>query len=205
MLKLLTEEKGRISCLARGAMKSKQRFPGGIDLWDSGYFEFEPLKSRSILSLDSISDRERWPKLRESLSRFALAGFLTELLLRFTEEDHEEDGALCRPFLKTLGSLSREERGKEQSAAAAYFTAYLLKNLGYDICENAAELGQRPELAQWFSDMLEQNRPILPFDSSILFEGFSRLANYCETILSHELKSKGTAIEAVQRAVRTTT
>lgn len=196
-LKLLTEVGGRISCVARGAQKSKQRFPGGIDLWDSGFFEFEPKRGNFGLYLDSISDRERWPRLRESLSRFSYAALMTELILRLTEEDHQEDGELCRPFLKTLAALSRENGESEQISTTCYFLVFLLRNLGYDICENEDVLRGNSDLAAWARAMMEQNQPIVPFDPRLLEGGFLTITNYCESLITGELRSKHSAQERV--------
>ena len=202
LLNILTEDRGRLSCLARGALKSKMRFPGGIDLWDSGYFELEDKKPGGIPVLGSISERERWPKLREDLRRFTFAAYVSEMILRLTEEDHAEDGALCRPLLKTLKFLSSLDGGHEQAAVCIFSAVSILRNLGYDPTENQQELSTMPEVLDWFVAMLEQEQPIAPFDVKLLEAGFNLLSGYSEAILGRELRSKQSAHDTVHRLVR---
>ncbi len=200
ILTLLSEELGRISCLVRGGVRSRQRFSGGIDLWDSGYFELEKPKGRGLPLVDSLSSRERWPRLREDLGRFAFAAFSSELILRMTEEDHAEDGTLCRPFLKTLQCLNELGSTEEQAAVTTFFSLLALRELGFDICENPAELPEA--LAPWFQAQLEQRKPIVPSDSQLLFIGMQRVAAYVESITGTELRSKASAFQCLRRALR---
>ena len=205
LLNILSEEKGRISCVARGVMRSRQRFPGGIDLWDSGYFELEPpSRHRGPAYLDSISQRERWPRLREDLNRFTFATYASELVLRLTEEDHAEDGALCRPSLKALKQLSNSSDGHEQAALGVYFSQLLLRQLGYDPAENENVLHGQDELRDWLQAMNEAETPILPHNRGLLLGGFAAISRNVQEILGRELRSSRAVQDCLIRLSRET-
>lgn len=133
ILSLLTAEQGKLSAVGKGARNSKRRFMGGVDLFDCGRFEFQPLKGNGSLHLlCGFEDREVWLGLRKNLSCFALAAFCLELTELFAAEGDLQGAKLFNPLQQLLRELNTTSHPTAQFAAALRYALIVLTLSGYD-------------------------------------------------------------------------
>lgn len=86
ILKLVTREGGVRSALARGARKSKRRFGSALDLFAQGTAELQTKPGRDLDTLTGFDVTRVRPQLATHLARFAGAGTIAELTLRFARD-----------------------------------------------------------------------------------------------------------------------
>jgi DNA repair protein RecO (recombination protein O) len=84
---LLTPRTGRITAIAKGARRSKRRFPGTLDLFNQLQVELVPSRrSGAMARLEHARLVRVFDRLRTHPPRFALASYLLELLDRLAPE-----------------------------------------------------------------------------------------------------------------------
>lgn len=83
---LLTPETSRITVIAKGARRSKRRFPGTLDLLHGLAVRIERRRPTSMARLDSARLLDAGTLLRTHPARFALACYLVELVGRLAPE-----------------------------------------------------------------------------------------------------------------------
>ncbi|MCB2192075.1 MAG: DNA repair protein RecO [Deltaproteobacteria bacterium] len=132
MLDVFTASMGRITALAKGGKRSKQRFFGV--LLDAHLLEMnlEPTKSPDLWRLASARVLSSHVGLRQDYRRLLAAGPVLELLLRATPVQAPQDGVLEL----ALATLSRMEQGNspvELASGLAIFLVRLLDLLGYGL------------------------------------------------------------------------
>lgn len=98
---LLTPEWGRVAAIAKGARRSRKRFPGTLDLFNHLHVRLERRRPEHMPRLESARLCEAFPSIRESPARFALACYLAELLGRLAPE-----AALAELFAVALGAFT---------------------------------------------------------------------------------------------------
>lgn len=76
---LLTGARGRIECHARGARKSRRRFPGGLPTGARGEATIGPLRRGSLPPLESFAATADHLALGRDLDAFAYVSYLCEL------------------------------------------------------------------------------------------------------------------------------
>lgn len=76
---LLTAARGRVECHARGARKSRRRFPGGLPTGARGEATIGPLRRGSLPPLDGFAATADHLALGRDLEAFAYVGYLCEL------------------------------------------------------------------------------------------------------------------------------
>lgn len=86
ILKLVTREGGVRSVLARGARNSRRRFGSALDLFAQGTAELQTKPGRDLDTLSSFDVTRARPQLASHLARFAGAGTIAELTLRFARD-----------------------------------------------------------------------------------------------------------------------
>jgi DNA repair protein RecO (recombination protein O) len=84
LVTLLTENHGRISGIAKGAIHSR-RFGGTLDLFASSQVRWKETQGE-LVRVEEANLRRDFLKLRERLENISAAGHFTDLLLRLTEE-----------------------------------------------------------------------------------------------------------------------
>jgi DNA repair protein RecO (recombination protein O) len=86
ILHLLVPESGRLTAIAKGARRSRRRFPGTLDLFNHLRVQIEQRRSRGMARLEHAELIESFDGLRRSPARFALGCYLLELLDRLAPE-----------------------------------------------------------------------------------------------------------------------
>ncbi len=108
LVHLYTEQLGRISAIAKGAKRSRRRFPGTLEILTVAEVRLADPPRASILRLEAARVVEPCEKLTEDLGRFAIACLLCELLDRLTGE-REAHPELFRFAVGALGTLREEQ------------------------------------------------------------------------------------------------
>ena len=125
ILLLLSQERGKLSALAKGVKKPRSKLAGGLQLFS--HVRLLLAVGRNLDLITQCQPLESFLPLREDLTRFALASHLAELTDSFTEEGARLPGL----FDLLLNSL----RGLGASAApdliARGFELKLMNLLGY--------------------------------------------------------------------------
>jgi DNA repair protein RecO (recombination protein O) len=84
---LLTPDAGRVTAIAKGAKRSRRRFPGTLDVLNRLRVQLAPRRRPGTLArLELAQLVDCHPGLRERPERFALACFLVELIDRLSPE-----------------------------------------------------------------------------------------------------------------------
>lgn len=105
MLTVLTQEEGKISVRARGALRKTCRFAASAQ--QLTYSEMTLFSNRGRYAVEEASVIEDFSGLRENFEALALASYFAELLEAVSDEDSPEP-ELLRLGLNALYALSRE-------------------------------------------------------------------------------------------------
>jgi DNA repair protein RecO (recombination protein O) len=108
LVHLYTEHLGRVSAIAKGAKRSRRRFPGTLEILTVADVRLVDPPRASILRLEAARAVEPFEKLTQDLGRFAIACHLCELLDRLTGE-REAHPELFRFAVGALGTLREEQ------------------------------------------------------------------------------------------------
>ncbi len=111
---LLTESQGRLSAVARSGKKSKKRFFGGVDLFDSGLAELSPPKKGSLYILEEFARVPRCQSVRTDLGKFLVASLLAEVIYYFAPEGDLTSNELFLPLIHSLEELESSNGSKAQ-------------------------------------------------------------------------------------------
>lgn len=129
---LYTEEIGRVSAIAKGARRSRRRFPGTLEILTVVHAQLDHRPARPLARLDGAALVRSFEPLVADLGRYAVACSLIEILERFTGE-RESSPDLFRFALGVLEVLGAEPPDR--------LFALLVQ------VKTLARLGYRPELA----------------------------------------------------------
>jgi DNA repair protein RecO (recombination protein O) len=131
---LLAPATGRVTAIAKGARRSRKRFPGTLDFFNHLEVQLERRRPTAMARLEHARLRRTWSALREQPTRFALGCYLLEMLDRLAPEGGAPDER-SRLFRFALGALD------------------LLDAVEPDVClrtllelQTLAAVGLRPEL-----------------------------------------------------------
>jgi DNA repair protein RecO (recombination protein O) len=132
LVHLYTEALGRVSAIAKGARRSRRRFPGTLEILTVLDVRIVDSPRSSLMRIEGAKLAEPFEGLVNDLGRYAIACQLLELLDRFTGEG-EASPDLFRFALGVLGVIARE--------APDRLLALLV------LLKTVARLGYRPQLA----------------------------------------------------------
>jgi DNA repair protein RecO len=131
----LTEANGRISALARNSVQSR-RFGGALEMFTaSEWIVSERTEQADLWSLQEARALKPFEGLRSSLGRMAMAGVLSELMLRVAPEREA-----CEDLFKLhANALSALEESPGETPPTCFLNGYLAKLLQWS--------GSQPQLA----------------------------------------------------------
>ncbi|MFQ5698303.1 MAG: DNA repair protein RecO [Myxococcota bacterium] len=131
LVHLYTEALGRVSAIAKGARRSRRRFPGTLEIFNVLEVRLVDPPRASLMRLEAASFGRAFEGLGRDLGRYAIACQLLEMLDRFTGEG-EASPALYRFAIGALGVLESEQPDR--------LLALLV------VAKTLARVGLRPEL-----------------------------------------------------------
>jgi DNA repair protein RecO (recombination protein O) len=127
ILRLFTRDVGLCSVIAKGARRPKSRFGGLLEPFTDGVATFYAKEGRELHTLSGFELRRERQTLGRELVRFAGAGLLTEIVLRFAPA--AGDDALFAQLGRGLDRLI-EEKGDVERAILEE-TWHLVERLGF--------------------------------------------------------------------------
>jgi DNA repair protein RecO (recombination protein O) len=131
---LLTPALGRLPAIAKGARRSRRRFPGTLDLMNRLAVQIERRKPSALAQLEGARLLRTFEGIRGDAGRFALACYLLELLDRLAPEGGSP-ADLGRLFRFALEALAWTDEGVPDTRMRMLLELRAL-----------AALGLRPEL-----------------------------------------------------------
>jgi DNA repair protein RecO (recombination protein O) len=150
---LLAPATGRLAAIAKGARRSRKRFPGTLDFFNHLDVQIERRRPTAMARLEHARLRRSWASLRERPTRFALGCYLLEMLDRLAPEGGAPEERR-RLFAFALGALDLVEAAEPD---ARLRTLLELRTL--------AAAGLRPELRRCVRcgrSVLEEGRGAAP-------------------------------------------
>lgn len=104
ILHWLTEDAGRISTMARGALRSKSEFRGKLDLFHQCQLSFQRSNRSTLHQLREISLTKVFDRIARDMEKVKQATYVAQLISKSTEEDTPTDGlfGLLLNFLEKL-------------------------------------------------------------------------------------------------------
>lgn len=141
---LLTRDFGKVTGIAKGAKRSRRRFPGSLEVLARVRVHFRRRPHASLAFLESADLLAPMGDLAEP-TRFAYGGYVVELIDRLTVEDHP-----VPELYDLLGdALAALEQGPATSGLLRAFELQLLVRAGYapplDACGNCHDRLPRAE------------------------------------------------------------
>ncbi len=183
LVHLYTEELGRVSAIAKGARRSKRRFPGTLEVFCVLDVRVVDPPRSSLMRLESAKLVRSFEGLVDSLARYAIACQLVELLDRLTAE-REPAPDLLHFGLGVLDVISESEPDR--------LLAVLV------LAKTLARLGYRPELQRCALCGSE-----LPGEGEVGFEPRQGGA-VCQACRTDEaLRAPAGLLAALERGIRT--
>ena len=133
---LLTAGVGRLTAIAKGARRSKRRFPGTLDVFNHLVIRGHSKPRASMAFLEQARLLNPFLGLRCDPARYALASFLTEMLDRLSPE------GITGSEAERLFKYATESLGLLDTARPTATLRLILELRGFDA------LGLRPELGR---------------------------------------------------------
>lgn len=127
LVHLYTEERGRISVMAKGARRSKRRFPGTLETFSLILARIFDSPRSSLMRIDGAKLIESCDGIANDLRRFAIGCQFVEILDRFTAEN-QGNPEFFHFAVGLMGVLRAEEPDR---LLALLVTAKTLAWLGY--------------------------------------------------------------------------
>ncbi len=128
LVTLYSEDLGRFTAIAKGALKSKQRFVNKLEPYSLlGLFYLPPRTASGLYFLEEAELLAANLPLRHDHQRYIVASHYVELILRFTRE-HDPDPTLYSLIAWTLEALSMSPSPLQ---VAIFSLVHLLDALGY--------------------------------------------------------------------------
>jgi len=195
MCSILTEHHGKIAAAARGAKRSKRRFPGGLQLFDCARFTFVPPRHRfpganhlhEIYSLNNLIEREVWSGLSGELNRFISASVVIETADVLSHEGDPQGSEMLDPLMRTLRALNTAPTKLACTDLANLFLFFCLRHAGFD---PLSAKNHPAHLAEWLNDVSLTDLTIHEHSNSELTNStFLFLTRSVEEIVGRRYKS----------------
>lgn len=117
ILRLATRAQGVVSVMAKGARKAQRRFGSAVDLFAEGEASYYAKQGRELHTLAAFEVARSRVAIGADLDRFAAAGAIAELVLRFGRE--EADPVWYPPLVAALDALAAAPPGASGAAGLA--------------------------------------------------------------------------------------
>lgn len=134
VFRLLTPDHGKIALIAKHVRKSRKRFAGSLDLFDSGTFSFKsPAKdsSSNLGVLQEFSPDLSFKDLRSTLDKIVCASLLCECYDLLTPENLENDHELYRLLQLGLSAINGSAELKQVLKGCFLSICQLLMHTGF--------------------------------------------------------------------------
>jgi len=118
---------GRVTSIAKGAQRSKQRFVNKLEPFTLLGITYRPSRNGGLLFLSEAELEDPFLTLRTIHERYVTAIFACELIIRFTTEQDPDP----KIFDLLFWLLDAVNRGKQPFQVAALFHLRLLSATGY--------------------------------------------------------------------------
>lgn len=127
ILTLLTQDFGRISCIAKGAKKSKKRFVNKLEIFSFIQIQFTDYPNRSLSFLNEAELHTPFLEIRNQFKLYAVSSIIQEFLLQSIRE-REQDNEV---YTLTLWALHNLCIHKSPHTVLALFLIRFFEILGY--------------------------------------------------------------------------
>ncbi len=137
IVRALTKERGKLSCIAKYARKSKKRFFGSIEIFDSGRITVKEGKG-DLKKIESFNSHSKLWKLRENLSSLNLASLLCEAydhVIKEEQSNKSENSLIFEILNLGLEELTKTKDLKTMFKISHLTLVKLLENTGYQTKE----------------------------------------------------------------------
>jgi DNA repair protein RecO (recombination protein O) len=122
---LLTQERGKLSSVARGVRRARSKLAGSLQLFCHGRFLLAAGRSLDVITQVQLTDS--FPHLVQDIGRLSHASYVCELVDVLTEEGAPDD-LIYDLVVATLRAL---DEGGHPATAVRVFELKLLTHLGY--------------------------------------------------------------------------
>lgn len=132
VVRILTDQKGKLSLVAKSARHSKKRFAGGFDIFDCGTVRIRTGKTSNDIfgEISEFLPIKSFAPLRESITRIIVATFLSECFEYIVAEGDEESLHAYETLFLALEAISHSTEVKEALKAAFLALGSLLEQEG---------------------------------------------------------------------------
>jgi DNA repair protein RecO (recombination protein O) len=129
---------GRLTCIAKGAKRSKKRFVNKLELFTALDLTYVS-KGQSLSRLEHAETVALYPQLRSDSRRYLAACLIAELLLYWVKENDPDP----KSFALVVTTFSRLARSSDLELPLILFFSHFLSNQGYrpvlDVCANCGK------------------------------------------------------------------
>ena len=128
IVRLATRDAGVVSVIARGARRPKSKFGSAFDLFTSGVAQLAMHPTGDLHALNAFDTTRTRPQLGASLGRFGAAEALSEVCMRFGQED--DSGRVFEAAERALDKIGQAAPEQVAEAAMAGFW-HFVAGLGF--------------------------------------------------------------------------
>jgi DNA repair protein RecO (recombination protein O) len=142
ILTCYTDEFGKIKGIAKGARRSKKRFPNALELFSLSHIVFSRREHDTLSIIESCDIINHHSGIREDLDKTIISSYLIELTDNFTHEGKKELALfqLLEKFLHIIDTGT----SNPATSLIRFFEMRLLKIAGYEPVLDRCLLCQKP-------------------------------------------------------------
>ncbi len=140
ILTFYTEEFGKLKGIAKGARRSKKRFPNALEPFSLLHVIFSKRERDTLVLIENCDIINHHPGIRENLDKTLVSSYLLELTDKFTQEG-KKDMALFQ-LLKNF--LHMIDSGIHSEELIRFFEIRILKLSGYEPIFDRCMLCNKP-------------------------------------------------------------
>lgn len=104
ILRVICEQHGNLTFIAKHAKRSKSRFSGKFDLFDHGTFEGKSRNS-NLIPVSQFKREPTFKKLRDDLIKITVASVLAEVADKLTQEGSQNESGYYFTLLNSLEEI----------------------------------------------------------------------------------------------------